>query len=112
MQFRNLPSVDTVLADKDVAAAAKSFDRDWVVDLVREELDAAREQIRQGAAAPDASFLAPGAPSLSLLCPLSGGPPMAAAGNQRTHGGHFENRQNPLENCALAKCPLVAPGVL
>lgn len=58
MQFRNLPSVDTVLADKDMAAAAKSFDRDWVVDLVREELDAAREQIRQGADSPDADNLA------------------------------------------------------
>ena len=57
MQFRNLPSVDTVLADKDVAAAAKSFDRDWVVDLVREELDAAREQIRQGADPLDADRL-------------------------------------------------------
>ena len=58
MQFRNLPSVDSVLADKDVAAAAQSFDRDWVVDLVRKELDAAREQIRQGADSPDAGDLA------------------------------------------------------
>ena len=58
MQFRNLPSVDSVLADTDVAAAARSFDRDWVVDLVREALDSARDQIRQGADSPDADNLA------------------------------------------------------
>jgi L-seryl-tRNA(Ser) seleniumtransferase len=54
MQFRNLPSVDSVLANQDVAAAAQSFDRDWVVGLVREELAAARERIRQGGDSPDA----------------------------------------------------------
>ena len=58
MQFRNLPSVDSVLADKDVAAATKSFDRDWVVDLVREALESAREQIRQGGNSPDAGHVA------------------------------------------------------
>ena len=58
MQFRNLPSVDSVLANQDVAAAAQSFDRDWVVDLVREELEAAREQIRQGGDSPDAGRIA------------------------------------------------------
>ena len=58
MQFRNLPSVDSVLANQDVAAAAQSFDREWVVDLVREALDSAREQIRQGGDSPDAGDLA------------------------------------------------------
>ena len=58
MQFRNLPSVDSVLADKDVAAATKSFDRDWVVDLVREALESAREQIRQGGDSLDAGQVA------------------------------------------------------
>ncbi|SUZ82085.1 uncharacterized protein METZ01_LOCUS34939 [marine metagenome] len=58
MQFRNLPSVDSVLADKGVAAATKSFDRDWVVDLVREALESAREQIRQGGNSPDAGHVA------------------------------------------------------
>ena len=53
MQFRNLPSVDSVLANQDVAAAAQSYDRDWVVDLVREALESAREQIRQGGDPPD-----------------------------------------------------------
>ena len=58
MQFRNLPSVDTVLANQDVAAAAESFDRDWVVDLVREALESARDQIRKGGDSPDAKEVA------------------------------------------------------
>ena len=48
MQFRNLPSVDSVLAVPGVAAAAAAFDREWVVELVRRELEAARRRIRQG----------------------------------------------------------------
>ena len=58
MQFRNLPSVDSVLANHDVAAAAQSFDREWVVDLVREALESAREQIRQGGDSPNAGDVA------------------------------------------------------
>lgn len=58
MQFRNLPSVDNVLATQDVSAAAQSFDRDWVVDLIREALETAREQIRQGGDSPDANHVA------------------------------------------------------
>ena len=58
MQFRNLPSVDSVLADQDVASAAQSFDRDWVVDLIREALESARGQIRQGGDSPDAGEVA------------------------------------------------------
>ena len=48
MQFRNLPSVDSVLAMSKVAQAAVDFSRDWVVGLVREELEQARTRIRQG----------------------------------------------------------------
>ena len=48
MQFRNLPSVDIVLATPEVAAVASSFDREWVVELVRRELDLARDRIRKG----------------------------------------------------------------
>ena len=58
MQFRNLPSVDSVLADQDVAAAAQSFDRDWVVDVIREALESARSQIKQGGDPPDAGEVA------------------------------------------------------
>ena len=48
MQFRNLPSVDSVLATSEVGQAAVDFSRDWVVGLVREELEQARTRIRQG----------------------------------------------------------------
>ena len=48
MQFRNLPSVDSVLALPNVAAAAAAYSREWVVELAREELDAARQRIRRG----------------------------------------------------------------
>ena len=58
MQFRNLPSVDSVLANQDVASAAESFDRDWVVDLIRESLESARDQIRKGGDSPDAKEVA------------------------------------------------------
>ena len=58
MQFRNLPSVDSVLADQDVAAAAESFDRGWVVDLIREALESARGQIRNGGDPPNAAEVA------------------------------------------------------
>ena len=51
MQFRNLPSVDSVLAEPNVAAAVASFSREWVVGLTREELEAARQRVRQGAEA-------------------------------------------------------------
>ena len=51
MQFRNLPSVDSVLAEPNVAAAVVSFSREWVVGLTREELEAARQRVREGAEA-------------------------------------------------------------
>ena len=58
MQFRNLPSVDKVLAEPPVAAAATTFSREWLVELTREELVAARERIRQGGEADDAEEIA------------------------------------------------------
>ena len=62
MQFRNLPSVDSVLATPDVAEAVAAFSRDWIVELVRRELDEARERIRKGEEASDAEVVA------SLVC--------------------------------------------
>ena len=58
MQFRNLPSVDSLLSAPNVAAAAESFSREWVVDLARQELDAARQRIRQGRDADSAEEIA------------------------------------------------------
>lgn len=58
MQFRNLPSVDSVLAAPEMAEVAASFSRDWIVDMVRDELDAARQRIRLGEDAIDLEGIA------------------------------------------------------
>ena len=67
MQFSNLPSVDSVLSKQEVAAAAKSFDRNWIVDLVRDELALAREYIRKGGVSPNADDVAEQVCNLSLI---------------------------------------------
>ena len=58
MQFRNLPNVNTVLAAPALMELAAGPRRELVVDLVREELDRAREDIRLGGEAPPAEHLA------------------------------------------------------
>ncbi len=58
MQLRDLPSVDRVMASDGVAALAEAHSRDWVVEVVREQLDQARQKVRQGGKAPDAGELA------------------------------------------------------
>ena len=60
MQFRNLPSVDSVMATESVAALASVYRREVVVNLVRQQLDQARWRIRQGGPAPAAVELAEG----------------------------------------------------
>ena len=60
MQFRDLPSVDRVMASDGMAALTEAYPRDWVVDLVRRELDRARQQIRDGGKAPSAGDVADG----------------------------------------------------
>ena len=57
MQLRNLPSVDRVMASESVAELAAVYSREWVVGVVREQLDLARREIRQGGKAPDAEYL-------------------------------------------------------
>ena len=64
-------------------------------------------------AAPDASFLAPGAPSLSLLCPLSGGPPMAAAENDETPQSSKWTRWVHVQACGVScGCAVLCRAVL
>ncbi len=58
IQFRNLPSVDSVMATPAVAAVAAGYRRDLVVNLVRQQLDLARQEIRRGGSAPPAAELA------------------------------------------------------
>jgi L-seryl-tRNA(Ser) seleniumtransferase len=60
MQFRNLPSVESVMATEALAALAAEYSRPWLVDLVREELEQARQRIREGGAAPEAVQVAEG----------------------------------------------------
>ena len=58
MQLRDLPSVDRVMASDGVAALTETYSRDWVVEIVREQVDAVRRRVRQGGKAPDAAELA------------------------------------------------------
>ena len=60
MQFRDLPSVDRVMASDGMAALTEAYPRDWVVDLVRRELDRARQKIRDGGKAPSAGDVGDG----------------------------------------------------
>ncbi len=57
MQLRNLPSVDRLMANEAVADLAAVYSREWVVGVVREQLDLARREIRRGGKAPEADEL-------------------------------------------------------
>ena len=48
MQYRNLPSVESVMATRQLQGLAILYQRDWLVNLVRQQIDAAREHIRRG----------------------------------------------------------------
>ena len=58
MQFRNIPSVDSVLATEVLSDTLVKYRRDWVVRLIRQELDKVRHQVAQGADAPSAIDIA------------------------------------------------------
>ena len=60
MQFRDLPSVDRVMASDGMATLTEAYPRDWVVDLVRRQLDRARQKIREGGTVPSAGDIADG----------------------------------------------------
>ncbi len=60
MQLRDLPNVNSILACPALAAQASGPHRGLVVELVREELARARQEIRRGAATPTAERLAEG----------------------------------------------------
>lgn len=52
MQLRDLPSVDSVMGAEPVAALSGAYSREWVVGLVRQELDQARSRVRRGEGVP------------------------------------------------------------
>ena len=56
-RFRALPSVNDVLSHPRIAELIERYSHDAVVDIVRDELNGARESIRNGAEPPDSSEL-------------------------------------------------------
>ena len=52
MQFRDLPSVETVMASPALEDLAQVYSRPWLVDLVRDQLQVARDAIGKGSGAP------------------------------------------------------------
>ena len=58
MQFRNLPSVETVMAAAALEELAQAYSRPWLVHLVRDQLQVARDAIGKGSGAPTAADLA------------------------------------------------------
>ena len=48
MQYRNLPNVNSILENDAVQEIVSLYKRDWVVELVRETIDEARETISKG----------------------------------------------------------------
>ena len=55
--FRGLPSVNEVLDDERVRILVQAYSRDTVLDLVRSEMDEARETIRNGNSVPELDAL-------------------------------------------------------
>ena len=58
VEFRNLPSVDSVLSGRRVRTLLDEYTRDWVTNLVRAEIEEARDSIRDGQRAPTADEIA------------------------------------------------------
>ncbi len=58
MQFRNIPSVERVIAAEPLADAIQAYNREWIVALARRQLEKARAGVRQGGAAPSAGEVA------------------------------------------------------
>ena len=57
-RFRNLPSVNDVLDDDRVSRLVQEFSHEAVLGLVRDEIDRARDSIRNGGTPPSADLLA------------------------------------------------------
>ena len=48
-QLRNIPSVERVLSSDTLAREIKAYSREWILSLVRQELDRARAGVMKGA---------------------------------------------------------------
>ena len=58
MQFRDLPSVETVMTAPALGELVQVYSRPWLVDLVRDQLQTARDAIGKGSGAPTAADVA------------------------------------------------------
>jgi len=58
MQFRDLPSVETVMAAAALEDLAQVYSRPWLVNLVRDQLQVARDAIGKGSGAPTVADVA------------------------------------------------------
>ena len=58
MELRNLPSVESVLSSRRIRTLMEDYTREWITDLVREQLDEARGAVRTGSSAPTAEEIA------------------------------------------------------
>ena len=57
-QLRNIPSVERVVSSDLLAREVKAYSREWIVSLVRMQLDKARTNVREGAEAPSVDEVA------------------------------------------------------
>ncbi|MDE2779044.1 MAG: L-seryl-tRNA(Sec) selenium transferase [Chloroflexota bacterium] len=57
-QLRNIPSVERVVSSDLLSREVRAYSRDWIVSLVRLQLDKARAEVREGANAPSAEEVA------------------------------------------------------
>ena len=53
MELRNLPSVESVLSSSRIRTLMGEYAHDWVTNLVRQQIEEAREEIRMGSKAPE-----------------------------------------------------------
>ena len=57
-QLRNIPSVERVVSCDLLAREVKAYDRDWIVSIVRKQLEEARDAVRKGSDAPSVKEVA------------------------------------------------------
>ena len=60
MEYRSLPSVEIVMATPQLKGLAIRYQRDWLVNLVRQQIAAARDQVRRGEGPPGIDDIAAG----------------------------------------------------
>ena len=52
MELRDLPSVERVLSSRRIRTLSDQYAREWVTNLVRDQIDEARDSVRMGSKAP------------------------------------------------------------